>query len=53
MSIAVPNVISNMAWASSRRVVSGLASCIAVQGSRRLGLELAIVSLMSHFFLMQ
>lgn len=49
MSIAVPNVISNTAWASSRRVVSGLASCIAVQGSKWLGLELAIVSLMSHF----
>ena len=49
MTTAVPDVISNVAWASSRRVVSGLASCIAAQGSKRLGLELAIVLLMSHF----
>lgn len=49
MSTAVPDVISNMARASLRRIVSGLASCIAAQGSKRLALELAIVSLMSHF----
>lgn len=48
MSTAVPDVISTMARASSRRIVSGLASCIAAQGSKRLGLELAIVSLMPH-----